>query len=64
MKQDLHVFETVKTKLKQCHGDGVMFSIVNKICVKTTCVVLSTCALLLTSIVKPCTLLERIVLLA
>ena len=45
MIKDLHVFETVKTRLKQCHVEvtGVMFSIANKICVTTTCVVLSTC---------------------
>ena len=43
--KDLHVFETVKTRLKQCHVEvsGVMVSIANKICVITTCVVLSTC---------------------
>ena len=37
--KDLHVFETVKTRLKQCHVEvtGVMFSIANKICVITTC---------------------------
>lgn len=45
--KDLHVFETVKTRLKQCHVEGtgltgVMFSIANKIYVITACVVLST----------------------
>lgn len=59
MIKDRHVFQTFKTRLQQCHCDGVTFSIVTRVCVVTACVVLSACALLLAPIAKPCRLVDK-----